>query len=278
MINVEAAFVILSNATDPELCSALQQNSGLRRRIQRILEIGPPRGSNARLQSAPQHRTAQQTLQGWPDSPGPAMTSMPSTPSAQFGGASHALHSSARSWAERSQQSDKQGTADWTQDLWEEPAQRSTNPWEHDAPSAQHSAPVSQGKGPQGKAPQGWGSGKQSKGKWVNADWTVGNPSHQQWSQSPAPQRAQQEAAPSLQPSAQIETPLRWWGARPYYLNAKSNTWLCAFQCTQTHCPHGRPPCNYKPSVIAQDVRSPHICSLCKAEQRNQREVKGQWG
>ena len=34
----------------------------------------------------------------------------------------------------------------------------------------------------------------------------------------------------------------------------------------------------YKPSVIAQDVRSPHICSLCKAEQRSQREGKGQWG
>ena len=71
---MEAAFVILSNATDPELCSALQQNSGLRRRIQRILEHGPPLGSNARLQSAPQHRAAQQTPQGWPDSPGPAMT------------------------------------------------------------------------------------------------------------------------------------------------------------------------------------------------------------
>ena len=124
-INVEAAFVILSNATDPELCNALQQNTGLRRRIQRILEHGPPPGSSARLQSAPQHRTAQQTPQGWPDSPGPAMSSMPATPSAQFGGTSHAPHSSARSWADMSEQSDRHGAADWSQDPWEAPLQQS---------------------------------------------------------------------------------------------------------------------------------------------------------
>ena len=276
MINVEAAFVILSNATDPELCNALQQNFGLRRRIQRILEQGPPPGSGARLHSAQQHRTAQQTSQGWPDSPGPAMQSMPSTPSAQFGG-SHAPHSSARSWADMSEQSDRQGDADWSHDPWDAPSQQSTDRWE-DAPPAQPPAPPSQGKGSHGKAAPSWGSGKQSKGKWVNADWTAERPSNSQWEQPAAPQRTQPEPAPALQPSAQIETALRWWGSHPYYFNAKSNTWLCAFQCTQTHCPHGRPPCNYKPTVIAQDVRSLHICSLCKAEQRNQREGKGQWG
>ena len=60
MINVEAAFVILSNATDPELASALQQNAGLRRRVQRILEVGPPRNNSG---NAPLHqRQAQQRL------------------------------------------------------------------------------------------------------------------------------------------------------------------------------------------------------------------------
>ena len=96
MINVEAAFVILSNATDPELASALQQNSGLRHRVQRILEFGPPPRSTSNApphqRQAQQRQAQQQVPQGWPDGPLPAMASTPSTPAAQFGGQVKAMH------------------------------------------------------------------------------------------------------------------------------------------------------------------------------------------
>ena len=267
MINVEAAFVILSNATDPELCNALQQNSGLRRRIQRILEHGPPPGSNARLrqQAAPPQRTAQQTPQGWPDTPGPAMTSMPSTPSAQFGGSSHAPHSSARSWADMSEQSDRQGNAEWSRDPWDEPAQHSTDPWEPEAPRSCAAVLARQRLPRQSTAKlEQWQARQRQMGqRRLDCGELIDSAMART-----APGAARGRACAATR-----------WGAHPYYLNAKSNTWLCAFQCTQTRCPHGRPPaCNYKPSVIAQDVRSPRICSLCKAEQRSQREGKGQWG
>ena len=71
-----------------------------------------------------------------------------------------------------SEQSDRQGDADWSHDPWDAPSQQSTDRWE-DAPPAQPPAPPSQGKGSHGKATPSWGSGKQSKGKWVNADWTT---------------------------------------------------------------------------------------------------------
>ena len=149
MINVEAAFVILSNATDPELASALQQNAGLRRRIQRILELGPPphNAGNAPLfQRQAQQRPTQQVPQGWPDGPGPVMSTAPSAPAAQFGGAP-AQHSSERNWANLSETQSEQdtGTAWQHQDPWDEPAQHSSDPWEAPQSSQSHQAPQSKG-------------------------------------------------------------------------------------------------------------------------------------
>ena len=95
MINVEAAFVILSNATDPELASALQQNAALRRRIQNIISRGPPSHNtgNAPLhQHQASQRPAQQVPRGWPDGPMPAMSTAHTAPAAQFGSAGAATH------------------------------------------------------------------------------------------------------------------------------------------------------------------------------------------
>ena len=136
MINVEAAFVILSNATDPELASAWQQNPALRRRIHNIISRGPPthgKGNAPLYQHQASQRPAQQVLRGWPDGPMPAMSAAPTAPAAQFGGSGggYASHSSARSWADMSEtQSDTQGAgAGWAQqDPRESAAQQDHDP------------------------------------------------------------------------------------------------------------------------------------------------------
>ena len=289
MINVEAAFVILRNATDPELSSALQQDSGLRKRLQRILEQGPPPGNagNAPLfqRQAQQQRPPQQAPQGWPDGPLPAMSTAPTTSASQFGGIGNASAQD-RNWANMSETQSDQGTGNaWSsQDQWQDTAPHSHDPW--DAAPQQYS---SQGKGPQSKGSSSRSSPSKGKNKFINADWTQqGTPQVDQWSQSPMPSHGdpwQQSTAPHeasqavpLEPSKHVNSPLRWYGNHPYDQNPKSKHWLCAFQCTKTQCPHGRPPCNYKPDVIAQDVHAPHKCSLCKAEEREQRAMqKGGW-
>ena len=275
MINVEAAFVILRNATDPELSSALQQDTGLSKRLRRILEQGPPpsNSGNAPLfqRQAQQQRPAQQ---GWPDGPLPAMSTAPTTSASQFGGTGSA-QAPDRNWANMSETQSDQGTgAAWSaQDQWQDTSSRSNDPWD-----AQPPQPSSHGKGSYSKGSPSWGNPGKGKNKFVNADWTQhGAPQGDQWSQSHTTAQGNQwpqstasheasQAVP-LEPSKHIKTPLRWWGNHPYYQNAKSGHWLCAFQCTKTQCPHGRPPCHYKPEAIAQDVHAPHKCSLCKSEE-----------
>ena len=285
MINVEAAFVILRNATDPELSSALQQDTGLRHRLQRILEQGPPpnNSGNAPLyhRQAQQQRSAQK---GWPDGPLPAMSSAPCTSASQFGGTANA-QASDRNWANMSETQSDQGTGTaWSaHDQWQDTASHSNDPWD-----AQPPQPSAHGKGSRSKGSPSWGTPGKGKNMFVNADWTQhGAAQGDQWSQGhsttqgPWPQStASHEASQAvpLEPSKHIKTPLRWWGNHPYYQNPKSGHWLCAFQCTRTQCPHGRPPCNYKPEAVAQDVHAPRKCSLCKSEEREMRaQRKGNW-
>ena len=53
---------------------------------------------------------------------------------------------------------------------------------------------------------------------------------------------------------------------RPYYKNRKSGKFLCAIQCTATHCNHMRPACNFSIRDPENDNHGGHLCSYCRQE------------
>ena len=53
---------------------------------------------------------------------------------------------------------------------------------------------------------------------------------------------------------------------RPYYKSRKTGKFLCAIQCTATHCNNMRPACNYSIRDPENDHHNGHLCSYCRQE------------
>ena len=53
---------------------------------------------------------------------------------------------------------------------------------------------------------------------------------------------------------------------RPYYKSRKSGKFLCAIQCTVTHCNHMRPACNFSIRDPENDNHGGHLCSYCRQD------------
>ena len=53
---------------------------------------------------------------------------------------------------------------------------------------------------------------------------------------------------------------------RPYYKSRKSGKFLCAIQCTATHCNHMRPACNFSIRDPENDNHGGHLCSYCRQD------------
>ena len=281
MISVSAALGILEASADSELAPALLQRPDLTQRLRTLVGTAQPRTAPASTppstaSACAGHDPAAQQTAPQPHVPPGVPQGAPQTAVPAFGGGTVYVHA-VPTWSVPSPPPQEQSTAPaYRPDAWEEH-------W-RSAPRADWADAFDDEPGWQRKGQRPQGKGGRSKGHYDDFDerrapqphanaWSKGGP--EPWERPPAQQRepwemggstAPPEPAPppvEMKPSTQIRTEIRWSKqGKPIFKNSKGN-FACAWQCTRTHCRHGRPPCGFTITDPMADRHASHACSLC---------------